>query len=180
MYAVVRVYTGQGAKQFFDILEERKEDLEAAHQHVKGLMSYTRRSDYRLQRKGRCSGERAHRKRMAGKERIRRFHQSASIDGGRRYYSYLKSKEENSAPTRIGADLVSLGFLTNSKWQRFAESVEFDAKRINGWFGDAIDTGDREDLVKKPIQSGAIRRNESGQGALAIGGHMQRTLAKLV
>jgi hypothetical protein len=41
MYAVVRIYTGPGAKQFFDILEERKEDLEAAHQHVKGLMSYT-------------------------------------------------------------------------------------------------------------------------------------------
>ena len=41
MYAVVRIYKGSGAKQFFDILEERKEDLEAAHQHVKGLMSYT-------------------------------------------------------------------------------------------------------------------------------------------
>ena len=41
MYAVVRIYTGPGAKQFFDLLEEHKEDLEAAHQHVKGLMSYT-------------------------------------------------------------------------------------------------------------------------------------------
>jgi len=41
MYAVVRIYTGPGAKQFFDILEERKHDLEAAHQHVTGLMSYT-------------------------------------------------------------------------------------------------------------------------------------------
>ncbi len=41
MYAVVRVYTGPGAKQFFEILEERKQDLEAAHQHVTGLMSYT-------------------------------------------------------------------------------------------------------------------------------------------
>ena len=41
MYAVVRIYSGPGAKQFFDILEKRKEDLEAAHQHVKGIMSYT-------------------------------------------------------------------------------------------------------------------------------------------
>ena len=41
MYAVVRIYTGAGAKQFFDILDERKADLEAAHQHVTGLMSYT-------------------------------------------------------------------------------------------------------------------------------------------
>ena len=41
MYAVVRIYSGPGAKQFFDVLEERKRDLEAAHQHVTGLMSYT-------------------------------------------------------------------------------------------------------------------------------------------
>lgn len=41
MYAVVRIYTGPGAKEFFDLLEKRKEDLEAAHQHVQGLMSYT-------------------------------------------------------------------------------------------------------------------------------------------
>ena len=41
MYAVVRIYTGPGAKEFFDILEKRQEDLEAAHQHVTGLMSYT-------------------------------------------------------------------------------------------------------------------------------------------
>jgi len=41
MYAVVRIYTGAGAKQLFDILDERKADLEAAHQHVPGLMSYT-------------------------------------------------------------------------------------------------------------------------------------------
>ena len=27
MYAVVRIYTGPGAKQLFDILEERKADL---------------------------------------------------------------------------------------------------------------------------------------------------------
>ena len=41
MYAVVRTYTGPGAKQLFDILDKRKADLEAALQHVRGLMSYT-------------------------------------------------------------------------------------------------------------------------------------------
>lgn len=41
MYAVVLVYTGPGAKEFFNLLEERKEELEAAHQRVTGLMSYT-------------------------------------------------------------------------------------------------------------------------------------------
>jgi hypothetical protein len=41
MYAVVRTYTGPGAKRLFDILDERKADLEAALQHVPGLMSYT-------------------------------------------------------------------------------------------------------------------------------------------
>ena len=41
MYAVVRIYSGPGAKEFFNLLEERKEDLEAALQHVRGLMSYT-------------------------------------------------------------------------------------------------------------------------------------------
>ena len=41
MYAVVRIYSGPGAREFFDVLEERNEDLEAAHQHVTGLMSYT-------------------------------------------------------------------------------------------------------------------------------------------
>ena len=41
MYAVVRIYSGPGATQFFDILEKSKDDLEAAHQHVRGLMSYT-------------------------------------------------------------------------------------------------------------------------------------------
>ena len=41
MYAVVRIYSGPGAKEFFDLLEARKEDLEAAHQHVLGLMSYS-------------------------------------------------------------------------------------------------------------------------------------------
>ena len=41
MYAVVRTYAGPGAKQLFDILDERKADLEAALQHVPGLMSYT-------------------------------------------------------------------------------------------------------------------------------------------
>ena len=41
MYAVVRTYKGPGAKQFFELLEKRREDLEAAHQHVPGLMSYT-------------------------------------------------------------------------------------------------------------------------------------------
>lgn len=41
MYAVVRTYSGAGAKQLFDVLEERKADVEATLQKVTGLVSYT-------------------------------------------------------------------------------------------------------------------------------------------
>ena len=41
MHAVVRTYSGGGAKQLFDVLEERKADVEATLQKVSGLVSYT-------------------------------------------------------------------------------------------------------------------------------------------
>ena len=41
MYAVVRNYSGAGAKKLFDLLEQRKADVEAVIKKVPGLMSYT-------------------------------------------------------------------------------------------------------------------------------------------
>jgi hypothetical protein len=41
MYAVVRTYSGPGAKEFFDLLEKRKADVEAVMRSVPGLVSYT-------------------------------------------------------------------------------------------------------------------------------------------
>jgi hypothetical protein len=41
MYAVVRSYSGPGAKQLFDVLDRRKADVEAALRGVPGLASYT-------------------------------------------------------------------------------------------------------------------------------------------
>jgi hypothetical protein len=41
MHAVVRNYSGAGAKQLFDVLEQRKADVEALIRKVPGLMSYT-------------------------------------------------------------------------------------------------------------------------------------------
>jgi len=41
MYAVVRNYSGAGAKQLFDLLEQRKADVEVVIRKVPGLMSYT-------------------------------------------------------------------------------------------------------------------------------------------
>jgi hypothetical protein len=41
MYAVVRNYSGAGAKQLVDLLEQRKVDVEAVLRKVTGLMSYT-------------------------------------------------------------------------------------------------------------------------------------------
>ena len=41
MHAVVRTYSGAGAKQLFDVLEERKADVEATLRKVPGLVSYT-------------------------------------------------------------------------------------------------------------------------------------------
>ena len=41
MYAVVRTYSGAGAKKLFDVLEQRKGDVEALIRKVPGLTSYT-------------------------------------------------------------------------------------------------------------------------------------------
>jgi len=41
MYAVVRTYSGAGASRLFDVLEERKRDVEAVIREVPGLTSYT-------------------------------------------------------------------------------------------------------------------------------------------
>ncbi|NBA98473.1 hypothetical protein [Pseudomonas sp. R5(2019)] len=41
MYAVIRTYSGVGAKQLFDVLQEKKADVEAALRNVSGLVSYT-------------------------------------------------------------------------------------------------------------------------------------------
>jgi hypothetical protein len=41
MYAVVRTYTGAGANKLFDVLEQRKSDVEAVIREVPGLTSYT-------------------------------------------------------------------------------------------------------------------------------------------
>ena len=41
MHAVVRTYSGAGAKQLFDVLEAQKAGVEAALQKVPGLVSYT-------------------------------------------------------------------------------------------------------------------------------------------
>ncbi len=39
MYAVVRTYSGAGAKDFFDMLEMRKSEVEAVMRSVPGLVS---------------------------------------------------------------------------------------------------------------------------------------------
>ncbi len=41
MHAVVRTYSGAGAKQLFDVLEEHKADVEATLRKLTGLVSYT-------------------------------------------------------------------------------------------------------------------------------------------
>jgi len=41
MYAVVRNYSGAGAKQLFDLLEQRKVEVESVIRKVPGLVSYT-------------------------------------------------------------------------------------------------------------------------------------------
>jgi hypothetical protein len=41
MYAVVRTYSGAGASRLFDVLEERKREVEAVIREVPGLTSYT-------------------------------------------------------------------------------------------------------------------------------------------
>ena len=41
MHAVVRVYSGAGAKELFDLLEEHKADVESKIHAVTGFVSYT-------------------------------------------------------------------------------------------------------------------------------------------
>ncbi|WP_433735622.1 hypothetical protein [Pseudomonas putida] len=41
MYAVIRTYLGTGAKQLFELLEERNADVDATLRAVPGLVSYT-------------------------------------------------------------------------------------------------------------------------------------------
>jgi len=41
MYAIVRNYLGAGAKQLFDVLEQKKAEVEGAIRNVPGLVSYT-------------------------------------------------------------------------------------------------------------------------------------------
>ena len=41
MHAVIRTYTGKGAKELFDVLEKRTADVESLMRSVKGFVSYT-------------------------------------------------------------------------------------------------------------------------------------------
>jgi hypothetical protein len=41
MHAVIRTYSGPGAKELFDLLEQRKSDVESLIRSVKGLVSYS-------------------------------------------------------------------------------------------------------------------------------------------
>ena len=41
MYAVVRNYSGQGAKELFDLVEQRKSEVETIIRSVTGFVSYT-------------------------------------------------------------------------------------------------------------------------------------------
>jgi restriction endonuclease Mrr len=42
MHAVIRTYSGEGAKVLFDLLETRKADVESLIQTVRGFVSYSR------------------------------------------------------------------------------------------------------------------------------------------
>lgn len=41
MYAVVRTYAGPGAKELFDLLERRKDDVERVIRAVNGFVAYS-------------------------------------------------------------------------------------------------------------------------------------------
>jgi restriction endonuclease Mrr len=41
MHAVIRTYSGEGAKELFDLLEKRKSDVESLIRSVKGFVSYS-------------------------------------------------------------------------------------------------------------------------------------------
>ena len=41
MHAVVRTYSGKGAKELFDVLEKRKSEIDSLMRPIKGFVSYT-------------------------------------------------------------------------------------------------------------------------------------------
>ena len=41
MQAVIRTYSGKGSKELFDLLEQRKADVESVMRPIKGFVSYT-------------------------------------------------------------------------------------------------------------------------------------------
>ena len=41
MHAVVRSYSGKGAKELFDVLEKRKSEVDSLMRPIKGFVSYT-------------------------------------------------------------------------------------------------------------------------------------------
>ena len=41
MHAVIRTYSGKGAKDLFDVLEKRKTEVESLLRPIKGFVSYT-------------------------------------------------------------------------------------------------------------------------------------------
>ncbi|MEZ0171666.1 hypothetical protein [Microvirga sp. TS319] len=41
MHAVIRTYSGQGARELFDLLEKRKSDVESLMRSVQGFVSYS-------------------------------------------------------------------------------------------------------------------------------------------
>ena len=41
MHAVIRTYSGKGAKEVFDVLEERRTEVETLMRPIKGFVSYT-------------------------------------------------------------------------------------------------------------------------------------------
>lgn|SRR5690348_9256234 len=41
MHAVIRTYSGEGAKELFDVLEQRKRDVESLMRTVKGFVGYS-------------------------------------------------------------------------------------------------------------------------------------------
>ena len=41
MHAVVRTYSGKGAKDLFDVMEKRKSEMDSLFRPIKGFVSYT-------------------------------------------------------------------------------------------------------------------------------------------
>ena len=41
MHAVIRTYSGEGARELFDVLEQRRQDVESLIRTVKGFVGYS-------------------------------------------------------------------------------------------------------------------------------------------